>query len=41
MMPHSTDRSVDGVSAGKYIIKEFMINEDIPDSEFTFPEEKE
>lgn len=41
MMPFTSDRIIDGVSTGKYVIAEIMINEEIPDSEFTFPEKKE
>jgi len=41
MMAHTIDTSVDGNSQSNFVIKEMMINDDIPDSEFTFPEEKE
>ena len=41
MMPQITDRCVDGNSMGKFVISEIMINKDIPDAEFAFPEEKE
>ena len=41
MMAHAIDTSVDGSSQSNFVITEMMINEDIPDTEFAFPEEKE
>lgn len=41
MMAHSIETLVDGTSQSNFVVSEMKINEDIPDSEFTFPEEKE
>jgi len=40
IMPHTIDRLLDGTSMGKCTVTEMEINEDIPDSVFSFPEEK-